>query len=79
MAIVVGPTNPPIPAGMIDYVGNAGTEAFLDPVHLQTVNGIAVDIPRHSDQRPLTPRFRVAYAKVQRPLVPVAESRGASA
>lgn len=45
MAIVVGPTDPPIPAGMIDYVGNAGTEAFLDPVQLQVVNGIAIDIP----------------------------------
>jgi prepilin-type N-terminal cleavage/methylation domain-containing protein len=45
MAIVVGPTTPPIPAGMIDYVGNAGTEAFLDPVQSQVVNGIGVDIP----------------------------------
>ena len=45
MAIIVGPTVPPIPAGMIDYVGNAGTEEFLEPVQLQIVNGIAVDIP----------------------------------
>jgi len=45
MAIVVGPTTPPIPAGMIDYVGNGGTEEFLQPMQLQVVNGIAVDIP----------------------------------
>jgi prepilin-type N-terminal cleavage/methylation domain-containing protein/prepilin-type processing-associated H-X9-DG protein len=45
MAIIVGPTNPPIPAGMLDYVGNAGTEAFLDPIQTQVVNGIGVDIP----------------------------------
>lgn len=45
MSIVVGPTVPPIPAGMIDYVGNGGTESFLEPVQLQVVNGIAVDIP----------------------------------
>jgi prepilin-type N-terminal cleavage/methylation domain-containing protein len=45
MAITVGPTNPQIPAGMLDYVGNGGTEAFLSPMQTQTVNGIAVDIP----------------------------------
>ena len=45
MAIVVGPTVPPVPAGMIDYVGNAGTEEFLPPVQSQVVNGIGVDIP----------------------------------
>jgi prepilin-type N-terminal cleavage/methylation domain-containing protein/prepilin-type processing-associated H-X9-DG protein len=45
MAITVGPTTPPIPAGMIDYVGNAGTESFLPPIQTQTVNGIGVDIP----------------------------------
>lgn len=45
MTISVGPTNPTIPAAMIDYVGNAGTEAFLEPVQTQTVNGIGVDIP----------------------------------
>jgi prepilin-type N-terminal cleavage/methylation domain-containing protein/prepilin-type processing-associated H-X9-DG protein len=45
MAIVVGPTTPQIPAGMIDYVGNAGVEPFQPPMQTQTVNGIAVDIP----------------------------------
>ena len=45
MAITVGPTTPQIPAGMIDYVGNAGTEEFLPPVQSQMVNGIGVDIP----------------------------------
>jgi prepilin-type N-terminal cleavage/methylation domain-containing protein/prepilin-type processing-associated H-X9-DG protein len=45
MAITVGPTVPPVPAGMIDYVGNAGTESFLAPVQSQIVNGIGVDIP----------------------------------
>jgi prepilin-type N-terminal cleavage/methylation domain-containing protein/prepilin-type processing-associated H-X9-DG protein len=45
MAITVGPTVPPVPAGMLDYVGNAGTEAFLPPIQSQVVNGIEVDIP----------------------------------
>ncbi len=31
--------------GMIDYAGNAGTEAFQPPVQTQIVNGIGVDIP----------------------------------
>lgn len=31
MTIVVGPTTPPIPCGMIDYVGSAGTDLFLAP------------------------------------------------
>jgi prepilin-type N-terminal cleavage/methylation domain-containing protein/prepilin-type processing-associated H-X9-DG protein len=45
MTIIVGPTTPQIPAGMIDYVGNGGVEDFLQPIQTQTVNGIAVDIP----------------------------------
>ena len=45
MSIVVGPTVPPVPAGMIDYVGNGGTESFLDPIQTQIVNGIGIDIP----------------------------------
>lgn len=45
MTIVVGPTNPQIPAAMLDYVGNGGTDAFLSPVQSQVVNGIGVDIP----------------------------------
>jgi prepilin-type N-terminal cleavage/methylation domain-containing protein len=43
MRIIVG--NPAIPCGMIDYVGNGGTEAFQAPVQSQIVNGIGVDIP----------------------------------
>jgi prepilin-type N-terminal cleavage/methylation domain-containing protein len=43
MTIVVG--TPPTPCAMMDYAGNAGTEAFLAPMQTQTVNGIAVDIP----------------------------------
>jgi prepilin-type N-terminal cleavage/methylation domain-containing protein len=45
MAIVVGPNVPPIPAGMIDYVGNGGIDRILEPMQLQVVNGIGVDIP----------------------------------
>jgi prepilin-type N-terminal cleavage/methylation domain-containing protein len=45
MTITVGPTVPPIPAAMIDYVGNGGTEDYLPPMQTQIVNGIAVDIP----------------------------------
>jgi prepilin-type N-terminal cleavage/methylation domain-containing protein len=43
MTIVVG--TPAIPCGMLDYVGNGGTEAFKDPIQTQIVNTIAVDIP----------------------------------
>jgi prepilin-type N-terminal cleavage/methylation domain-containing protein/prepilin-type processing-associated H-X9-DG protein len=47
MAITVGPTVPPIPAGMIDYVGNGGTEDFRPPIQSQPEQGktILVDIP----------------------------------
>jgi prepilin-type N-terminal cleavage/methylation domain-containing protein/prepilin-type processing-associated H-X9-DG protein len=45
MTIIVGPTTPNVPAAMIDYVGNAGTDDFLAPVQTQTLNGIVVDIP----------------------------------
>jgi prepilin-type processing-associated H-X9-DG protein len=47
-AITVGPTVPPVPAGMIDYAGNGGADEF-DPatMHTQMEPGktIAVDIP----------------------------------
>ncbi|HZN34238.1 MAG TPA: DUF1559 domain-containing protein [Pirellulaceae bacterium] len=45
MTIIVGPTTPNVPAAMIDYVGNGGTDAFLSPVQTQVLNGIVVDIP----------------------------------
>jgi prepilin-type N-terminal cleavage/methylation domain-containing protein/prepilin-type processing-associated H-X9-DG protein len=45
MSIIVGPTTPQVPAAMIDYVGNAGTDPFLAPVQTQNLNGIVVDIP----------------------------------
>src|SRR5436190_1950273 len=41
MTIVVGPTNPPIPCGMIDYVGSAGTDPPLPPPQDATTIDIA--------------------------------------
>ena len=41
MTITVGPTSPPIPCGMIDYVGSAGTDPFLAPIQDATTTDIA--------------------------------------
>jgi len=56
MTIVVGPTNPPIPCGMIDYVGSAGTDPPLPPPQNATTIDIAGAALGNGTDGPVTRR-----------------------